>query len=475
MNVMRIIIGGAGRVGTDLAKALRAEDIDVVLVDSDSRAVKNAQNLDVLVIHGDLTTRDKLHEAGIGISSVFVAATNSDERNLLACALANHVYEETAGDQAEPLLSICRVRDMNFIEEQNNGYLSQWAKVNHVINPLDGAIKRLHSGLRSSAIEEVIPFGHDAYIIELDVTSQAKTVVFQTLRDASNHIEGGMPLIVGLKRDGEKSIVPDGDFMLVPNDRIAVATTGLASFNRILGIFGHVATDFPVSPRVAVIGANHIGRRIADDWLQSGAAVTVIERDLQLANDLSGSKTGAHPNLEVIHGDHLDRDILTEIGIPDHHIAIAALPDDLASIAAALLASDMGVNRTGLLLYDADLVKVTQRMGITFAVDRKRVAVDNILAQIHTKTAGVYALLTNIPNIVGVSMEVTERAHFSGKRIIEAGFPDWMRVAFIQRRNTARMWESLRPSPDKTLLDGDRLIVFCTPDRITDIEKRFRA
>ncbi|RJU91570.1 MAG: NAD-dependent epimerase/dehydratase family protein, partial [Candidatus Poseidoniales archaeon] len=85
---MLIIIGGAGRVGTDMAKALRAEDMDVVLVDSDSRAVKNAQNLDVLVIHGDLTTREKLFEAGIGEAAVFVAATNSDERNLLACSLA---------------------------------------------------------------------------------------------------------------------------------------------------------------------------------------------------------------------------------------------------------------------------------------------------------------------------------------------------------------------------------------------------
>ena len=59
---MRIIIGGAGRVGTELARALIAEEMDVVLVDSDSRAVKNAQNLDVLVIHGDLNTREKLNE-----------------------------------------------------------------------------------------------------------------------------------------------------------------------------------------------------------------------------------------------------------------------------------------------------------------------------------------------------------------------------------------------------------------------------
>ena len=472
---MLIIIGGAGRVGTDMAKALRAEDMDVVLVDSDSRAVKNAQNLDVLVIHGDLTTREKLFEAGIGEAAVFVAATNSDERNLLACSLAKHAHAELSGNKEKPLLAICRVRNMNYIEEQNEGKLQEWAKVDYVVNPLEGAIRRLHSGLRSSAIEEVIPFGHDAFIIELDVTSNATHVVFQKLRDVNKKIEGGMPLIVGLKRDGEKSLVPDGDFMLMPNDRIAVATTGLSSFNRILNIFGHEATDFPAEPRVAVLGANKIGQRIADDWLQSGATVTVIERDLQVANSLSGTDIGSHPKLEVIHGDHLDRDILTEIGISEHHIAIAALEDDLASIAAALLASDMGVARTGLLLYDADLVKVTQRMGITFAVDRKRVAVDNMLAQIHTKTAGGYAILSNIPHIIGVSMVVTEASKLPGKRVVESSFPDWMRVAFIQRQNTTGNWESLRPSPDKTLLEDDRLIIFCSPDRVADLEKRFKV
>ena len=144
----------------------------------------------------------------------------------------------------------------------------------------------------------------------------------------------------------------------------------------------------------------------------NGAKVTVIERDLQLANEFSATNIGSNPNLEVIHGDHLDRDILTEVGIPEHHIAIAALKSDHDSIAAALLASDMELI-TGLLLNDADLVKVTQRMGITFAVDRKRVAVDNILAHIHTKAAGAYAVLSNVPNIVGISMRLIQRINFS--------------------------------------------------------------
>ena len=94
---MRVIIGGAGRVGSELARAMRAETMDVVLIDNDSRAVKNAQSLDALVIHGDITSRESLQEAGIGDASVFVAVTDSDDRNLIACALAEDEYKRQNG------------------------------------------------------------------------------------------------------------------------------------------------------------------------------------------------------------------------------------------------------------------------------------------------------------------------------------------------------------------------------------------
>ena len=473
---MRVIIGGAGRVGAELARAMRAETMDVVLIDNDSRAVKNAQSLDALVIHGDITSRESLIEAGIGDATVFVAVTDSDDRNLIACALAEDEHKRQNGSSIQnTLLSIGRFRNPHYVNEHSQGHLNRWASVDYAIDPVDGAIRRLATGLRSSAIEEVIPFGHEAYIIELNVTKNAEKVIYQTLADASLGVEGGLPLIVGVKREGEISIVPTKDFTLMPKDRIAVATTGLASFSRILTSFGHESIDFPAQPKVAIIGATEIGKRIAEDWLRSGAFVTVIERDLNIANNLSGSVVGAHANLEVIHGDFLDRNILTEIGINEHHIAIAALDDDHISIAAALLANDMGVTRTGLILKDSDLVKVTQRMGITFAVDIKRVAVDNILAHIHTRASGAYAILSNIPDIVGISLPVSSETKFVGKRISNAGLPDWARIAFIQRRNTIGGWETLRPSRDKTIVDGDRLILFCRPDRVADLEKRFKV
>ena len=220
---MRVIIGGAGRVGAELARAMRAETMDVVLIDNDSRAVKNAQSLDALVIHGDITSRDTLREAGIGDATVFVAVTDSDDRNLIACALAEDEHQKQNGSSIKKtLLSIGRFRNPIYVNEHKEGHLKRWASVDYAIDPVDGAIRRLSTGLRSSAIEEVIPFGHEAYIIELNVTKNAEKVIYQTLSEASLGVEGGLPLIVGVKREGEISIVPTKDFTLMPKDRIAV-------------------------------------------------------------------------------------------------------------------------------------------------------------------------------------------------------------------------------------------------------------
>ena len=165
---------------------------------------------------------------------------------------------------------------------------------------------------------------------------------------------------------------------------------------------------------------------MAQDWLAHGASVTVLERELHLANQLAGSKVGGHPKMEVIHGDHLDRSILAEISIDQYDVALSALDGDHANIAAVLMMSDLGVPHTGLMLYDADLVKVTQRMGISFAVDRHRVAVNNMLTYIH-QSLRHYALLAEIPKVVGITLEVTGALSSPGKRL-QAQLPDWMRL-----------------------------------------------
>jgi len=201
---MRIIIGGAGRVGIALAKSLANDKYDIVVIDNDSRAVATAQGLDCLVIHGSITSREKLLEAGIANAEVFVAATPSDEANLIACAIAEHAYVEEGGKSV--LKSICRLRDSTYIEEFRNGHLTKWANVDHVVNPLRGAIGRLNAGLRSTDLEEVVNFEDDAYVLEFDVAKTARNLVGRPLGEVKEDFVHGLPNIVGVKREGQKSL-----------------------------------------------------------------------------------------------------------------------------------------------------------------------------------------------------------------------------------------------------------------------------
>ncbi len=470
---MRVIIGGAGRVGIALAKALAKEKYDLVLVDNDSRAVANAQSLDCLVVNGNITSRETLLEAGVNQASVFVAATPSDEANLIACSIAEHAHEANEGEDG--LTSICRLRTASYVDEYANGHLLEWAKVDHVVNPLHGAIKRLNAGLRSTELEEVIPFEDEAYVIEFDIGESAHNIVGRPLSDVKEDFVHGLPNIVGVKRDGQRSFIPNDESILEVGDRLAVAVIGLDSFNPALITFGHEISYFPEEPRVVIVGATSIGTKMAKDWLEHGASVTVLERELHLANKLAGSKTGGDANIDVIHGDHLDRSILEEISIDQYDVALSALEDDHANIAAVLMMSDLGVPHTGLMMHDADLVKVTQRMGISFAVDRHRVAVNNILTHVHRSLSGRYALLAEVPNVVGITLKVTERAKFAGKQVKDANFPDWMRLAFIKRRNLSGAWESIEPEPEELLLENDRVVLFCLKERVADAQKRFKV
>jgi len=77
--------------------------------------------------------------------------------------------------------------------------------------------------------------------------------------------------------------------------------------------------------------------------------------------------------------------------------------------------------------------------------------------------------------VVGVTHEVTKAAKFCGRRIREGGFPDWMRIAFIQRSDSHGRWSSHDPHPDETLIEHDRLIIFTSPDHVADVEKKFRV
>ena len=80
-----------------------------------------------------------------------------------------------------------------------------------------------------------------------------------------------------------------------------------------------------------------------------------------------------------------------------------------------------------------------------------------------------------MPDVIGICLPINPDVKFSGKTIADAGLPEWCKVAFIQRKNIHDEWETMRPSSSKTLLEGDRLTIFLPPERVDDLEKKFKV
>lgn len=466
---MRIIIGGAGEVGRGLAEVLLKEGKVVVLIDNNSEAIRESQSLNALVIQGDIKHRKTLEEAGISESNLFIAVTDSDEQNLIACALSRHCIQKHKGDDFE-FMAIARVNDPEILIEADEGNLIEWTGIKHVVSTIDDSINRLQTGLQCTAFEEVLELGNDAYIVELNLTKNASNLAYSTLDEASKNI-AGLPPVVGLMKEDNTSLIPEGSTTFVPGDRLAFATIGTGSFPRIVRLTGNEEKEFPSNPRVLIFGANVLGNRLISNYLENGSRVTIIEEDLELANKLAGSEVGSHRFLDIINGEHRDIDLLKDIDVESHDIALAALEDDHASIAAVLLAQDMGVDRTGLILNDGKLVKVVHRMGITYAVARRKVAIDAILTKIHSYLPGAYNMLESVPDVVGMNVPITEGHKFVGKTLDKCKFPKGCKVVFIQRLVNNKKTMTLSAESNKQLLANDRLVVFMPTDRVSSFEK----
>ena len=470
---MRIIIGGAGEVGRGVARALYNEGQDVVLIDSNPNAIKEAQSIDAFVLLGDVTRREVLKEAGVKDAEVFIAATGSDERNMLSCALARDLLEEELPrdkyPNRKPLLTIARIHDGDLIADEE-GRLSRWSGVDVAICPHQASIERLTAGLKSSSLSEVLPLGGDAWIVEVDVSPAAENMASYTLDQANANIDG-LPKVFTICRKGETAIVPDGDTVIHAGDRLIFATIGEHTFKRISKAAGHTEPPYPDSPRVAIFGATALGRQLASEYLSEGSWVTVLDERLEAANELVGSSIGSHKRLDVIHCNLGDVDLLREIEIVDHDIAIAALDNDHENIAIAMRAADLGVVRTGLVLDDSALARVVRRIGLTYAVSERRVAIDSILMQVHRRVPGHYQLMPSVPEIVAMSATIFDGHTRIGQTISRIEKKGAFRIAFVERENSEGSRMMFRPKPDMTVKIGDRLILFASSDDIQKVEK----
>ncbi len=468
---MRVIIAGAGEVGRGVAAALRQERRSVALIDPNPTAINESQSLDCLLVTGSALSRDSLLRAGISDAEIIVLATNNDETNLLGCAFAKRVFSEQVGDRAASgLTTIAKIKDPAILDySRGAGPLESWSRADHIVCASDEIVQQLAAGLLAPSIDEILPLGDTSWIAVAEVMPESPLIGSKT--GYVGEIFVGIPSIYALRAEGEKGRLTTGSEIIQEGQILVFVSRSTDQFPQITRAVGRKDDEFPSNAQVAIFGASQFGSKLADHYLSNGLNVVVIEPDLDAANELVGSAVGNSKRLDVIHGDPQDEELLRELGIDHHDIAVAALDDDNMNIAISMRAKDKGVPRTGLLLKDRALVEAVHRIGLTRPVSRRLVTVTSILKSIHMNVPGTYQVIPPIPAIISISGEVNTEHAFAGKSVKDVENSLGARVVMVERLDESDSTNVLNPHTVDSIEVGDRIYLFLARDDLKKVEK----
>jgi len=307
---MKIIIVGAGKVGTALVQQLSAEGHSVTLIELQADKVQRlTEELDIMGITGNATSFSVLSEAGMENTDVFIAVTGSDELNLLCCMFAK---------KAGKCNAIARVRNPGYSHELE--FIKQQLGISTIINPELAAATEISRLLRFPAANNIDTFADGRVrLIKFELKDE-HGLNGMPLKRISGHL-GSDVLICAVER-GQDVIIPGGDFALQGGDMVTI----LATQEKAKAFFQKI--NLPTKPvrSAMIVGGGTIGYYLAKDLIKHGIAVRIVEKNLDRCNVLAEEL----PEATVLNGDAIDRTFLQAAGLPltESFVALTNLDEE---------------------------------------------------------------------------------------------------------------------------------------------------
>ena len=292
---MRIIVVGAGKVGTALLQQLSAEGHSVTLIETNADKVqKLTGELDIMGITGNGSSFSVLSEAGMEQADVFIAVTGSDELNLLCCMFAK---------KAGHCHAIARVRNPGYSHELD--FIKQQLGISTIINPELAAAKEISRLLRFPGACDIDTFAEGRVrLIKFELKPDAGLHGMQ-LKKIGAHL--GCEILICAVERGTEVVIPGGDFALQNGDMVTI----LATQEKATDFFKKI--NMPIKPvkSAMIVGGGTIGYYLSKDLLKHGIAVRIIEKEMDRCRMLAEELPGA----TVLNGDAIDRTFLQSAGL----------------------------------------------------------------------------------------------------------------------------------------------------------------
>lgn len=452
---MKIIILGAGQVGTSLAENLVGENNDITVIDKSSERLQDLQDrFDLRVVQGSASSPQILGDAGAADADMLIAVTNSDEVNMIACQIAFTLYNIPK--------KIARIHSQSFVMYEKELFHSGALPIDHVIAPEKLVSDYIFQLIEHPGALQVAHFAEGRVGLVAVKAYYGGALVGSALSTLKKHMPNIEARVAAIFRKG-KAIRPKGTTIIEAGDEVFFIT---ASQN-IKAIMSEMQKlEFPYK-RIMIVGGGAIGESLARR-LEKENSVKLIERNLKRAEYLSETLD----NTIVFCGDSSDQELLAEEHIDQIDLIITVTNDDEANIMSAMLAKRMGARKAMVLIQRTAYIDLIQGNILDIAISPQQATISALLT--HVRKADlkhVYSLREGLAEgIEIVARGNSDTSKVVGKRIDELKLPPGTSIGALVRGTKVLI------AHDKTIVESDdHVILFLVNKRyISDIEKLFQ-
>jgi Trk K+ transport system NAD-binding subunit len=442
---MRVIVCGAGQVGSAIARHLATEGIDVTVIDSSPDQAQRAdESYDVRGITGHASHPEVLERAGARDADMLIAVTASDEVNMVACQVAYSLFRVKR--------RIARVRHPGYLEPIWRGlYAPDQLPIDVIISPEIEVANGIARRLRAPGAFDMVQLADGkVQLLGIHCTEPACGAVGTPLAELSRAAPGHGLVVVAIIRAG-RAFVPRGQDRVELGDDVYVVTEP-ASAEAVMAAFGHHER---AARRVVLVGGGNVGLHLAKMLARDAASVslTVVEYGKGRADHIS-RELGA--SAMVLHGDALEKEVLTEARVGAAETIIAVTNDDETNIFSSVLAKREGCQRAITLVNKASYEPLLPSLGIDAAVSPSAVTISTILKHVRRgPIAGLYTLREDFGEVI--EAEALEGSRLTRGMLREVGMPDGMLVGGLVRDG-----KLIIPDGDTRVRPGDRVVAVVT-------------
>ena len=452
---MKIIVCGAGQVGSSIAKQLSIEGNDVAVIDSSAERIQAVSDtLDVQARIGFASHPTVLEEVGADSADMIIAVTLSDEINMVACQVANSLFNIPT--------KIARIRNQNYLNpEWMHLYKHDQLAIDNIISPEIEVAKAIVNRLHVPGAADTIPFANSKIkaigircTLDCPMINMPLTKIQKKLLDINVSI-------MGLMRKDDFIIATNEVEFLEDDELYFICDTEYEQEAMLM--FGYEARE---ARRIIIIGGGNIGLFLAEHLEKENDVVNI--KLIEVNKDRAEFVADKLSKTTVINGSALSKEILEEASVSSAETVIAVTNDDEVNILSSLLAKKFGCERVLTLVNNSNSYsELVSSLGVDVTVNPREITISSILRHVREgRISAVHSICQGEAEII--EAEAVESSSIVGKSISNLDLPKDVKIGAIFRED-----QMLIPDMDTSIQAGDKVIVLSKANMVNQVEKIF--